>query len=176
MSNDLTSFSYAILALVGEGGAGPHDLVESMRRGSRPYWAASKRNMYAEPKRLAQLGYLTSSKQPGKTRDRTVYRLTERGKEVLRTWVALPTTFPRIQSEAPIRLTAGYLVPDAVLLASLQNLHSELAAVSAGLDDAEQFATTLPERERYLRLVHSLGRRLVSAQREWLVEVEQELR
>jgi PadR family transcriptional regulator AphA len=176
MSNDLTSFSYAILALVGEGGAGPHDLVESMRRGSRPYWAASTRSMYAEPKRLARLGYLSSSKQPGKTRDRTVYRLTERGKAVLRAWVSLPTTFPRIQSEAPIRLAAGYLVPDADLLTSLQNLHSELDAVSAGLDDAERFATTLPERERYLRLVHSLGRRLVSAQREWLAEVEQELR
>jgi DNA-binding PadR family transcriptional regulator len=175
MSTGLTTFSYAILALVGEGGAGPHDLVESMRRGGRPYWAASKRNMYGEPKRLEQLGYLTSSKQPGKTRQRTVYRLTERGEQALREWVQEPTSFPRIQSEAPIRLVAGYLVSDAELLTSLQSLEHELDLVSAGLDDAEQFATTLPHRERHLRLVHSLGRRLVAAHREWLAEVEREL-
>lgn len=175
MSSELTPFSYAILALVGEQGAGPHDLVESMRRGSRPYWAASQRNMYAEPKRLEQLGYLSSAKQPGKTRERTVYTLTKRGTEALRHWVRQPTPFPRIQSEAPIRLVAGYLVPDAELLASLQALRLELDQVSRGLEDAEAFAATLPDRERYLRLVHSLGRRLVTAHRQWLTEVESEL-
>jgi len=61
------------------------------------------------------------------------------------------------------------------LLSSVQSLHHELDLVSAGLDDAERFAATLPERERYLRLVHSLGRRLVTAHREWLAEVEHEL-
>jgi DNA-binding PadR family transcriptional regulator len=176
MSNGLTSFSYAILALVGEGGAGPHDLVESMQRGGRPYWAASKRNMYAEPKRLERLGYLTATKQPGKTRERTVYRLTEDGKRVLQDWVRQPTRFPRIQNEAPIRLVAGYLVSESELLSSLQCLQQELDLVSPGLDDAERFAATLPDRERFLRLVHSLGRRLVTAHREWLAEVEQELR
>jgi PadR family transcriptional regulator, regulatory protein AphA len=175
MSSELTSFSYAILALVGEGGAGPHDLVESMRRGSRPYWAASTRNMYAEPKRLAHLGYLTATKHPGKTRERTVYQLTARGIEALRAWIPQPTPFPRIQNEAPVRLVAGYLVSNAQLLGSLQALHAELDAVSAGLDDAERFAATLPQRERYLRLVHSLGRHLVAAHRAWLTEVEHEL-
>ena len=175
MSSELTPFSYVILALVGEGGAAAHDLVESARHGSRPYWAASTRNMYAEPKRLARLGYMTATKRPGKTRERTLYHLTERGTEALRAWVPLPTRFPRIQSEAPVRLVAGYLVSDEELLSSLQSLRAELDAVSAGLDDAERFAATLPHRERHLRLVHSLGRRLVSAQREWLTEVEREL-
>ena len=32
----LTPFSYVILVLVGEGGAGPHDLVRMMRQGA---WA-----------------------------------------------------------------------------------------------------------------------------------------
>lgn len=138
-----------------------------MERGSRPSWAASKR--------LEQLGYLSSSKEPGKTRPRTVYRLTTRGEQALRDWVQKPTAFPRIQSEAPVRLVAGYLVLDAQLLASLQSLHHELDLVSAGLDDAERYAATLPHRERHLRLVHSLGRRLVATHREWLAEVEHEL-
>jgi DNA-binding PadR family transcriptional regulator len=175
MSSDLTTFSYVILALVGEGGAGAHDLVESQRRAGSPYWFTSRRNMYAEPKRLAALGYLSATKEPGRTHDRTLYRLTDRGKEALRQWVAQPTPFPRMQSEAPVRLVAGYLVPDAQLLTSLRALHAELDAVSAGLDEAEQYAATLPHRERYLRLVHSLGRHLLDAHQQWLKEVEREL-
>jgi PadR family transcriptional regulator AphA len=175
MSSDLTTFSYVILALVGEGGAGAHDLVESQRRAGRPYWFTSRRNMYAEPKRLAALGYLSATREPGRTHDRTVYHLTARGKQALRKWIAQPTPFPRIQSEAPVRLVAGYLVKDEQLLTSLRALHAQLDAVSAGLDEAERYAATLPHRERYLRLVHSLGRRLIDAHRQWLKEVEREL-
>ena len=175
MSSDLTTFSYVILALVGEGGAGAHDLVESQRRAGRAYWFTSRRNMYAEPKRLAGLGYLSATNEPGRTHDRTVYRLTKRGKQALREWVRQPTPFARIQSEAPLRLVAGYLVQDGQLLASLRALGAELEAVSAGIDQAERYAATLPHRERYLRLVHSLGRHLVEAHRQWLEEVEREL-
>jgi DNA-binding PadR family transcriptional regulator len=176
MSSDLTTFSYVILALVGEGGAGAHDLVESQRRAGSPYWFTSTRNVYAEPKRLAGLGYLSAAKAPGRTHDRTIYQLTEPGKRALREWVAQPTPFPRIQSEAPVRLVAGYLVPDEQLLASLRALREELQAVSVGLDEAERYAGTLPHRERYLRLVHSLGRHLIDAHQQWLEEVERELR
>jgi len=44
----LTPFSYAILVLVGESGAGPHDLVRMMRQG-RVYWASPESQFYAEP-------------------------------------------------------------------------------------------------------------------------------
>lgn len=175
MARKLTSFSYAILALVGEGGAGAHDLAESQRRAGRPYWSTSRRTIYAEPKRLAALGYLSATRQPGRTHERTIYQLTEEGREALRAWVAQPTPFPRIQSEAAVRLVAGYLVSDRQLLDSLRELRAELDAVAAGIDEAEHFAASLPGRERYLRLVHSLGRRLVDTHREWLQEVEQEL-
>jgi len=175
MSSDLTPFSYVILALVGEGGAGAHDLVESRRRAGAPYWSASTRSMYSEPKRLAGLGYLSAIKEPGRTDERTVYRLTPQGRDALTSWLAQPTLFPRIQSEAPVRLVAGYLTSDATLLQSFRGLAAELDRIDAGLDEAERFAGTLPERERYLRLVHSLGRHLVTAHRDWLKHVEQEL-
>lgn len=176
MSTDLTSFSYVILALVGEGGAGAHDLVESRRRAAAPYWASSTRNMYAEPKRLAQLGYLSAVKGPGKTHERTVYRLTQKGRKALIRWIGEPTPFPRIQSEAPVRLVAGYLASDEALLQSLRALAEDLDRVEEGLDQAEKFAATLPDRKRYLQLVHSLGRHLVQAHRAWLNEVEREFR
>ena len=63
--------------LVGESGAGPHDLVRMMRQG-RVYWASPESQFYAEPKRLAAAGYLEATKQPGRTHERTHYTLTRR--------------------------------------------------------------------------------------------------
>jgi DNA-binding PadR family transcriptional regulator len=177
MSSDgLNPFSYVILALVGEGGAGPHDLVRMMRSGSRPYWATSESHFYAEPKRLAKLGYLTAESGPGRTRKRTHYMLTERGRDALRAWAREPTPFPRVQSEAVVRLLSGDILgDDAALAASLSALRLELDEIDAGLDEAEVRLGTLPHRARYLMLVHRFGRTLVEAHREWLDEVEREL-
>src|SRR5215472_18018594 len=80
---DLTLFSYEILALVGRGGAGAHDLLQMAKVGRFLAWAGESQ-YYVEPKRLARLGYLETRKEPGKTRERTVYRLTEKGLAALR--------------------------------------------------------------------------------------------
>jgi DNA-binding PadR family transcriptional regulator len=170
----LSPFSYVVLTLVGEGGAGPHDLVQMMRRG-RIYWAASPSQWYAEPKRLERLGHLRSRKEPGLTRERTHYELTDAGRAALREWAATPAPFPRIQNEPIVRVLAADLVGDEVALEGLRALREEIAEIEASLGVADDEAGRLPRRERYLRLNHRLARRIVDAHREWLDEVEREL-
>lgn len=175
MSRDeLTPFSYVVLTLVGENGAGPHDIVRMMRQG-RVYWAAAESHYYGEPKRLEQLGYLRSEKRPGRTRERTHYTLTEKGRTALREWVATPAGFPRIQHDAVVRVLAGDLVGDEAVLAGLAGLRADIADLSARLDTAEQVTESLPHRARHLRLVHRLGRALLRVHEEWADEVEREL-
>src|ERR671923_1842143 len=99
----LTPFSYVILALVGRDGAGPHDIVRMMREGAI-FWTTSESHYYAEPKRLAKLGYLTADKQPGRTRPRTHYELTKRGRDALVRWLAEPAPMPRVQNKAAAKL------------------------------------------------------------------------
>ena len=53
------------------------------RRGRLLDWAGESQ-YYVEPKRLAKLGYLEARSEPGRTRARTVYALTEKGLEALR--------------------------------------------------------------------------------------------
>jgi len=172
---ELTPFSYVILALVGEGGAGPHDLVRAMRQG-RVYWSAAESHYYAEPKRLQKLGYLDSRKEPGRTRERTHYVLTTSGREALRRWVVEPASLPRIQNEAVVKLLAGDIAgDDAALLRALGAMRTDIADAGARLDIADAVAQTLPHRVRYLRLVHSLGRRILATHLDWLDEVEREL-
>jgi len=117
----LSPFSYVILVLVGEGGAGPHDLVQMMRNG-RVYWTAPESQFYAEPKRLEQGGYLEAAKQPGRTHAKTHYSLTPKGREALRGWLATPARFPRIQNEAVVRLLGAEYADRGELLTSLQSL------------------------------------------------------
>lgn len=170
----LTPFSYVVLTLVGEGGAGPHDLVRMARRG-RVYWDAADSQWYAEPKRLESLGYLGSRKEPGRTRERTHYSLTAKGRRALSGWMREPTHFPRIQNEAVVRLLAADLVGEKQVLESLLPLRQELAEMTERLDAGEEIAETVPNREAYLLLNHRLARRIVEAHSEWLDEVERTL-
>jgi PadR family transcriptional regulator AphA len=170
----LTSFSYAVMTLVSRNGAGPHDLVRMARQG-RVSWTAAESQWYAEPKRLAKIGYLSAERQPGRTRERTHYMLTDAGREALTAWAAEPARFPRIQHEAVMRLLLGGMVPDSVLLAGLEGLRSDIAEITAELDAADAMAGDVPHRARYLRLNHALARRIVDAHSAWIGQVEREL-
>jgi DNA-binding PadR family transcriptional regulator len=170
----LTAFSHVVLVLVGEDGAGPHDLVGMARQG-RIYADFADSQWYAEPKRLEKLGYLSSRKEPGRTRERTRYALTDKGREALREWMREPSPFSRIQLEPAWRLLAADLTGDEAVLASLRPLRAEIADLLARIDAAEEAAHTLPRRARYLLLNHRLARRIVEAHADWLDEVESEL-
>jgi len=170
-SDQLTPFSYVVLTLVGREGAGPHDLVQMMRAQGGLYWAASESHWYSEPKRLARLGYLRSRKLPGQTTPRTQYELTAAGRAALRTWLKEPSSLPRTQNEAVVRLLASDLGADQDVLHSLANLEVEIETSRALLAAALERAAALPHRQRSLRLVHRLGELQLAAYEQWLDEV-----
>jgi hypothetical protein len=58
---------------------------------------------------------------------------------------------------------------------SLQALRKEIAELEASVEEDERRALEIPHRERQLRLVRSLGQRLLQAHVEWIDEVEREL-
>jgi DNA-binding PadR family transcriptional regulator len=146
-----------------------------MRAQGGLYWAAAESQWYAEPKRLERLGLLRSTRQPGRTTPRTHYELTEEGSSVLREWLGRPSSLPRIQHEALVRVLAADLGSDDDVLASLGALREDVAAKRELLVAAKERAGTLPHRERHLRLVHRLGELLLDAHEQWVDEVEQEL-
>jgi DNA-binding PadR family transcriptional regulator len=144
-----------------------------MARQGRIYAAAADSQYYAEPKRLERLGYLSSRKEPGQTRERTHYSLTPKGREAIRAWARGPVHFPRVLHEGVVRLLAADLVGEKPVRESITMLRHELDAL---MENAEEAAATLPHREKYLRINHRLARRLIAAHREWITEVEHELR
>ena len=175
MSRDeLTLFSYEVLGLVGSMGAGPHDLRAMVRRGRILDWAGESR-YYVEPKRLARLGYLEARKEPGRTRERTVYTLSEQGLEALREYARTPVTFTPVKSEPLLRLLIADLVGEAPTRASIGALRADIADLFERLDESAAAAESLPHRRKYLLLVNDFLRRLLELHVEWIDEVEREL-
>ena len=170
-SDELTLFSYEILGLVGRTGAGAHDLLLLARRGLMLDWAGESR-YYTEPKRLAKQGYLKARKEPGKTRERTVYTLTDKGLSALRSFARTPVSFTPVKSDALLRLLICDLVGEKVTRESMATLREDIADIERRLDDAERSAKELPHRQKYLMLVVDFLRRLLALHLELVDRVE----
>src|SRR5215218_2221395 len=140
---ELSLFSIEVMGLVGREGAGPHDLLRMARQGRILDWAGESQ-YYVEPKRLARLGYLEARKEPGRTRPRTVYTLTEKGLDALRAYARTPVAFTPLKSEPLLRLLLADLVGEEVTRAALMTLRDDLAELSERLDESAQSAAALP--------------------------------
>ncbi len=173
-SDELSLFSYEILGLIGRNGAGPHDLRQMVHRGRILDWAGESQ-YYVEPKRLARLGYLDTHKEPGKTRQRTVYTLTDKGQQALRDYARTPVTFQPFKSELMLRLLICDLVGEEPTRESVATLRDDIADLEARLDETERAADSLPHRRKYLLLVNDFLRRLLDLHLEFVDELEREL-
>jgi PadR family transcriptional regulator, regulatory protein AphA len=173
-SADLSLFSYEILGLVGRGGAGAHDLLRMARRGRMLDWAGESQ-YYVEPKRLATLGYLEARREPGKTRERTVYTLTAKGLEALRDYARTPVRFTPLKSDPLLRLLICDLVGEPVTRASMATLREDVADLMERLDESERAARTLEHRSTYLLLVVDFLRRYLELHLRLVDEVERTL-
>src|ERR687889_166880 len=173
-STELSLFSIEILGLVGHEGAGPHDLLRMAQRGRMLAWAGESQ-YYTEPKRLAKLGYLAARKQPGKTRERTVYTLTDAGLQALREYAQRPVTFTPLKSDALLRMLICDLAGEEVTRKSIAALRDDLADIAARLDQAEEAAHGLPHREKYLLIATRFLRRYLELHENLVDEVEREL-
>ena len=174
-TSELSLFSYEVMGLVGHGGAGPHDLLRMARVGRILDWAGESQ-YYVEPKRLAKLGYLEAHTEPGRTRPRTVYRLTDKGLDALREYARTPVTITPVKSEPLLRLLIADLVGEEVTRESLATLRDDVADLVERLDQMAAAAEALPHRSKYLLLVNGFLRRLVDLHADLVDDVERELK
>lgn len=173
-SDQLSLFSYEILGLVGRQGASAHDLLQMAQRGRVLAWAGQSQ-YYTEPKRLAKLGYLSTRKAPGQTRERTVYTLTRQGLAALTEYAQTPVTVTPLKSEALVRLLIGDLVGDEITRASIATLRDDIDDIERRLEDTQRAAKDLPHREKNLTLAYHFLRRYLELHLELVDAVEREL-
>jgi PadR family transcriptional regulator, regulatory protein AphA len=88
----LTQTSYTVLGLVSlcGGTATPYDLKQMVAASVGNFWSVPHSQLYAEPDRLADAGYLSVTRESGGRR-RKHYKLTRKGRDALESWVNSPT-------------------------------------------------------------------------------------
>jgi PadR family transcriptional regulator AphA len=123
----LTPTSYVVLGLLSWlGEATPYDLKRVASSGLDTFWLLQHAQLYTEPERLAEAGYL-SEKRETTGRRRRLYKLTKKGEKALRDWVMTPTAEPtRLRDPGLLKLFFG---ADPVALGAVQlETHQQVLA------------------------------------------------
>jgi DNA-binding PadR family transcriptional regulator len=104
----LTPTSYIVLGLVAwAGDSTPYDLKRIVARSVGNFWSVPHAQLYREPRRLAQAGYLDERIERGGRR-RKHYSLTAAGRRALREWLAEPTeAFTELRDPGLLKLFFG---------------------------------------------------------------------
>src|SRR5258708_14034518 len=82
--------TYVILGILGLGPHSGYDIKQLADLSTRHFWATSYGQIYPELKRLTEAGLIKPKDASRGDRQRTLYSITDKGHETLRTWVANP--------------------------------------------------------------------------------------
>jgi len=157
----LSPTSYIVLALIDRAGeATPYDLKQAVELTLGNFWSVPHAQIYAEPERLSEGGYL-SERREQRGRRRRYYKLTARGEEALADWLAEPTAeMAKLRDPGLLKLFFGSN-PERLAQAQLSTHRQRL-------DELETLAEAMerqPEVSRGFRLTVQAG---LGHEREWV--------
>jgi PadR family transcriptional regulator AphA len=124
-SPQLTTTSYAVLAQLAVRPWSTYELARQRVRYFRYVWPRAESAIYREVKRLAAMGLVEAKREYVGKRPRTVYSITEAGRQVLREWLATPVSPFAMDFEAMIRLFIAPLGTKEQLVATLQQVRDD---------------------------------------------------
>jgi DNA-binding PadR family transcriptional regulator len=122
MTDRLTTTSYAVLAQVAVRPWSSYDLAQQRVRYFRYVWPRAESGIYREVKRLSSMGLLEGRKEYTGKRSRTVYSITEDGKDVLREWLGTPVSAFSMDFEAMLRVFIAPLGTKDQMIATLKQV------------------------------------------------------
>ncbi len=124
-TRSLTTTSYAILGLLAIQPWSTYELAQLMRRSLHFVWPRAESNLYAEPKRLVEVGLATAEVVWNGDRKRTVYSITAAGNAALSGWLAEEPAPQRLESEAALRLLYGNSGTKENLLVAIERVATD---------------------------------------------------
>jgi DNA-binding PadR family transcriptional regulator len=123
----LTTTSYLILGLLALRRWSTYELAQQMKRSIHFYWPRAESHIYEEPKKLVAHGLAAASSEQTGRRPRTMYAITDAGREALRAWLADPGRGPVVEFEGLVKVLFAEQ-------AGKEELVATLAAVRADAD------------------------------------------
>jgi DNA-binding PadR family transcriptional regulator len=178
---ELTTTSYAILGLLDIKPWSAYELTQQAHRSLRYVWPKSESHLYAEPKRLVDMGLARVTETPaGPVRTRQVYRITAAGRRALKRWLETEPAPPQLEFEAALRLFYADATDKDAILSALAHTHEQLQQryaegmllVDAWLGGEAPF----PERLHISALVAVFTRDLLSLMIDWTDFAQREIK
>ena len=135
MSARPTNTSYAILGLLSFARMSGYDLAAVSQRSIAGFWPVSKTQVYAELRRLVDLGLATgSAAERSGGPAKTIYELTPAGEEALDAWLAEPAVDrARLRAPALLKLLLGHRGPPRQAREQLLRFRARAAERGDGL-------------------------------------------
>ena len=153
--------TYAVLGQLAGGPSSGYEIKARLEAGAAHFWHASYSQIYAELRRLTELGlageeHVLQDARPNKR----VYTITPAGRRALRAWLAEPWGLATLRDESLVKLTLAAPLPEEEVVAHLRGLK---AAHERRCAEFEAEIAELPaDADRYLILALRKG---VHAQR-----------
>ena len=120
----LTTTSHALLGLLSIKPWSGYELAEQMKRGFGTLWPRAERAIYYEPKNLVAHGLAEAKVEKDGGRRRTIYAITDKGRDALTEWLASgPPAPPRLETEALLRMGFAGAGTKEDLLGSIKTLN-----------------------------------------------------
>lgn len=127
---NLTTTSYAILGQLALQPWTMYDLAAQMRRNVTYFFPRAESQVYAEPKKLVELGLAAADTEATGRRARTVYRITDAGRAELARWLAEPTSKgPVLEYETMLRVMLSPFGRPQDLAAALEQARDDIAGM-----------------------------------------------
>jgi PadR family transcriptional regulator AphA len=125
----MTITSHAILALLALQPWTGYELTRQAARSLHFAWPKSERHLYSEPKKLVELGYVTTRQDQVGNRIRNVYEITEQGRQALAEWTSTPSALPQLEIEALLRVLFADHGSLDDLTAALEQLRADASEI-----------------------------------------------
>lgn len=154
----LTTAAYITLGLLTSRDWSAYQLAEQVGRGIDHLWPRADRQRYITQKRLAEEGLVAARIEPAGKRTRTIYSITQAGRDELAAWLTTEARPPLLEFEGMVRVMLSEQGSISDLRRTLQTTrHQALAAREMFAVHAATIARdggTFPERQHLLGMAN----------------------
>ena len=125
---ELSTTSYALLALLGVQPFTAYELAQQMERSLADFWPRAQSVLYNEAKNLTAHGLATSERVHTGQRASTRYTITDQGRVALQQWLDTPASGPQLQFEALVQVAFADHGSREQLVRTLDAIHKDAEA------------------------------------------------
>lgn len=155
--SQLNPTASVILGMLSFGPKSGYEIKAFVDRSTRFFWAASYGQIYPELKRLSDAGLITGADASQGGRRRTVYELTQSGRDRLLDWLGTPPGTFEMRHEGMLKMFFADALSQRERVERLRDMQRVHAEKLAALRAIEPAAAQSPESSPYLVLRFGIG-------------------